>query len=200
MITLTEAAIQKICEIIEAKNQQGYALRLRISGRGTTEFHYEFRFINEAEKLPDDIVLDMGPFKLIVDGASAPNLEGTVIDFGGLGGERGLRIENPNSVWDDPVALAVANVVEYQINPGIRAHGGYVELIDVKDGVVTITMNGGCQGCGMAAFTLRMSIERMIREAVPEIQEIVDVTEHAAGTSPFYRAAASGASPLANSG
>jgi Fe-S cluster biogenesis protein NfuA len=83
----------------------------------------------------------------------------------------------------------VQDVLDEQINPGVAAHGGYVELIDVQDDNIYIRMGGGCQGCGAADVTLKMGIERLIREQVPQVREILDTTDHAGGTNPYYTAA-----------
>ena len=72
------------------------------------------------------------------------------------------------------------------VAPMIAAHGGRIALVEVRENVAYLEMSGGCQGCGMARVTLRHGVERMIREAVPEIAGIVDVTDHAAGTRPYY--------------
>ena len=80
----------------------------------------------------------------------------------------------------------VQDLVDTSINPAIAAHGGYVELIDVKDNVVYLQMGGGCQGCGAADITLKAGIERLIKEELPEIEEVLDATDHAAGTNPYY--------------
>lgn len=198
VITMTEAARRKIAEIMEARGQHGCALRLQIVGRGVDEFKYDLRFVETDSVGADDTMLDMEQFRVAIDPGSAPNLAGTVIDFRVLDdGGGGLLIDNPNPVWTDPTSRTVAAVVEKHINPGVRAHGGNVNLIDVKDGVVTITMSGGCQGCGLAAMTLRYGIEQMIREAVPSIREVVDVTEHAAGKNPFFPSEPDGRAPSA---
>jgi len=81
----------------------------------------------------------------------------------------------------------VKYLIDHQINPGVAAHAGFVELIEVKDDTVYIRLGGGCQGCGAADFTLRQGIEAIIRREVPEIRRILDVTDHAAGTNPYYR-------------
>lgn len=80
----------------------------------------------------------------------------------------------------------VEQLLAGEINPAIAAHGGVVHLVDVKDNVVYIQMGGGCQGCGMADVTLRQGIETAIRNAVPEVGDILDVTDHAAGRNPYY--------------
>ncbi|MFQ5896968.1 MAG: NifU family protein [Candidatus Methylomirabilia bacterium] len=72
------------------------------------------------------------------------------------------------------------------INPAVGMHGGYVELLDVKDNTAFIRMGGGCQGCGMADVTLKQGIERLIFEEVPEITEVLDVTDHGSGNNPYY--------------
>jgi Fe/S biogenesis protein NfuA len=77
-------------------------------------------------------------------------------------------------------------LLETSINPAVGGHGGYVELIDVKDNTVYIQMMGGCQGCGMADVTLKAGIERLIKDEIPEVTEVLDVTDHAAGANPYY--------------
>lgn len=63
-----------------------------------------------------------------------------------------------------------------------------VSLADVKDNMVYLQMGGGCQGCGMADVTLKQGIEMMISEEVPELVDIIDVTDHAAGQNPYFGA------------
>jgi Fe/S biogenesis protein NfuA len=196
MITVTDAARNKLIEIMNAKGQHGSALRLRITGRGSDEFNYDLRFVEMETCADDDARIDLEGLTLLIDGETAQHLPGTVIDFGGLAAG-GLKIDNPNPVWEDATAAAVAMVIAKQINPGIKAHGGTINLVDVKEDVAYITMNGGCQGCGMAAVTLKLGIDRMIREAVPSIREVVDTTEHTQGKNPFFAAMANGQSPLA---
>ena len=62
-----------------------------------------------------------------------------------------------------------------QIRPMLQADGGDVELIDVNDGVVSLKLTGACDGCPMAAMTLKMGIERILTEQVPEVKEVVAV-------------------------
>jgi len=87
---------------------------------------------------------------------------------------------------DLEILLAVQEVLDRQANPAIAAHGGHVRVTDVQDGVVSMLMSGGCQGCAASAATLRGGVETMIRAAVPEVRDIIDVTNHAAGETPFY--------------
>ena len=90
------------------------------------------------------------------------------------------------SAEDSQIKSKIQEIFDAQINPAIAAHGGVVDLIDVKGGVVYVRMGGGCQGCGMANVTLRQGIEVAIREKITGVKEILDVTDHASGSNPYY--------------
>ena len=80
----------------------------------------------------------------------------------------------------------VQELIENMINPAVAGHGGFVDLIDVKDNKVYLQMGGGCQGCGAADVTLKSGIERLIKEELPEVEEVLDTTDHASGANPYY--------------
>jgi Fe/S biogenesis protein NfuA len=82
----------------------------------------------------------------------------------------------------------VQELIDTTINPAVAGHGGYVELIDVQDNRVYLQMGGGCQGCGAADVTLKSGIERLIKEELPEVTEVLDTTDHSSGTNPYYTA------------
>ena len=84
------------------------------------------------------------------------------------------------------LADRVKQVLETRVNPAVASHGGQISLVDVDDADVYLELGGGCQGCGMARVTLKQGVEKMLREAIPDIGEIHDVTDHAAGTNPYY--------------
>ena len=86
----------------------------------------------------------------------------------------------------EEIKKKIQSVLDGEINPAVAAHGGWVELIDVKKNEVFIKMGGGCQGCGMADVTLKQGVEKSIRQAVPEIGAIMDTTDHATGRNPYY--------------
>jgi len=90
---------------------------------------------------------------------------------------------------DDVLYERVADLFESQVNPMVARHGGRVELIDVQDAVVMVRMAGGCQGCGMADVTLRQGIEAMLQQHVPDVKGVVDITDHTAGSNPYFAAA-----------
>ncbi len=198
IVIVTDAAREKIREIMEMQNITGRgAIRVGISGRGPAGFNYSMSLEEDAQPAEGEVVQDEGEFKILIEGASLDKLRGASIDFVGqlVGG--GFKIDNPNSVWDDPLAAEIQQLIDSQINPGVASHGGYVELLDVKDNRVFVRMGGGCQGCGMADVTLKQGIEALITEEVPGIRQVVDTTDHASGTNPYYQPAKGGQSPFA---
>src|SRR5882762_10887836 len=108
------------------------------------------------------------------------------------GGHQAVVIEPAaagSATADDALYERVADLFESQVNPMVARHGGRVELIDVQDAVVMVRMGGGCQGCGMADVTLRQGIEAMLQQHVPEVKGIVDITDHTAGSNPYFATA-----------
>jgi len=197
MLTITDAAKKKVLAILEGEDQKDLALRVAIRGRGPGGFRYELQFVGAGERGAEDTVVKAGGFDVLVDPDSAPNLKGATVDFLDGVTESGFKIDNPNPLWTDPKAQAVQEVIDTQINPGVASHGGHVALLDVKDNIAYIALGGGCQGCGMVDVTLKQGIEVLLKEAVPEIRQVIDTTDHAAGKNPFYQPSKGGTSPFA---
>lgn len=95
----------------------------------------------------------------------------------------------PKPGLDTPEGRAIKEILETRINPSVAAHGGHISLIDVVGPRAYIRMEGGCQGCGMANATLKDGVEVEIKKEVPSIQQVLDVTDHAEGTNPYYQSA-----------
>jgi Fe/S biogenesis protein NfuA len=196
MIHLSEGARRKILDLMSKEQRQDLALRFGIEGRGPGGFRYRLGFVPRSERSEGDQEIDGGGFVFLIDAVSAPSLEGVEIDYVETLQESGFKIDNPNSPWTDPKAREVQRVLDQDINPAVASHGGYVVLHDVQGDVALIELHGGCQGCGMAAVTLRQGIEVRIKEMVPGIREVVDVTDHARGANPYYASTEGGHSPL----
>jgi Fe/S biogenesis protein NfuA len=198
IVIVTDAAREKIREIMEMQNISGRgAIRVGIAGRGPAGFNYAMSLEEDAQPAEGEAVQDEGEFKILLEGANLEKLRGASIDFVGqlVGG--GFKIENPNSVWDDPLAAEIQALIDAEINPGVASHGGFVELLDVKDSRVFVRMGGGCQGCGMASVTLKQGVEVLIKQQFPQIEAVVDSTDHAGGENPYYQPAkGGGASPF----
>ena len=199
IVTITDVARQKILEIMDNQGIRGRgAIRVQIQGRGPGGWNYGMALEEDAEAEPGDAVQDEGDFKVLVGPDTLDNLRGATVDFVGqlMGG--GFKIENPNPVWSDPLAQGVQDLIDGQINPGVASHGGHVELLDVKDNKVYVRMGGGCQGCGMASVTLTQGVEALLKQTYPQIEAVVDTTNHAGGSNPYYQPAKGAAGPGAS--
>jgi Fe/S biogenesis protein NfuA len=186
LLTVTEAAQEKIRSVIEDQGMEVEGLRVSISGRSASAFEYGLGL--EVEPNLDDIVIDCGDFKVLVDPESAENLQGAIIDYVEDLNSSGFKVDNPNTpTWDNPKAQAIQQLIDERINPAVASHGGQIDLLDVTDDSIYIHMGGGCQGCGMANVTLKHGIEGMIQEHFPEIKHIIDTTDHASGENPYYQ-------------
>jgi len=90
---------------------------------------------------------------------------------------------------DDEIRAVVQDLLDHETNPSIASHGGKISIVEVKDRNLYIEMSGGCQGCAASQLTLRQGFELMVRRVAPEVVDIIDATDHASGTKPFYKQA-----------
>ena len=191
MITFTEQARERVLAFMEMEDDE-LVVRIEVLDSSPLAPRYDLALIEADERGEADETLDAGGFGLVVDPESAVLLEGATVDWVETIQGSGFKVENPNikpigeATPAGPLADRVKHVIEYQINPSIAGHGGAVTLVDVRDDVIYLQMQGGCQGCGMAAVTLAQGIKRILLETLPEIRDIVDVTNHDAGASPYY--------------
>ena len=201
MLTFTPQAREQVLQAIEEESKDGLALRVAIAGRGPAGFRYSLDLVGPGENADDDVLLEEEGFQVYVGKDSVEKLEGATIDFVQRLQESGFKFDNPNSVWSSEMAQAVQEVIDSKINPGIASHGGTVELLDVKDDIAYISFGGGCQGCGMVDVTLKQGVQVMLKEAVPDLIDVLDTTDHAAGTNPYYVGdQEQGVSPVADGG
>ena len=92
----------------------------------------------------------------------------------------------PSAAGD--LATAAQHILDAEINPAIAAHRGRVTVAGVAGGWIRVRLEGGCQGCSLAEVTLRQGIEPMLRTRLPGMTGLADVTDHEAGTQPFFSA------------
>lgn len=198
IIAITDAAREKILEVRAAEPEADtLALWISVTGESGGAYTYDMSFRPLDDARETDVVQHHDDLSVVVDGDSAAALAGATLDFGAAG----MVMQNPNKPaprsaaprpeadLSSPVAQAVLTVLEDQINPAIAAHGGRADLVAVEDSIAYLRLSGGCQGCGLASVTLSQGIEVAILDAVPEITEVVDVTDHASGTNPYFEAA-----------
>jgi Fe/S biogenesis protein NfuA len=193
MLTVTESARKKVIETLEQEGRKGQGLRVTAQSGGCSGLQYSLNFV-EGDGPPDDVVVPVEGFRLHLDPVSASVLEGGTIDYLETLQGAGFKIDTPKASEatppakpQGPQAEAVEKLLEEVINPGVSSHGGWVSLVDVKDNVVFLRLGGGCQGCGMVDVTLKQGIEGIIKDQLPEIVAVYDVTDHADGKNPYYQ-------------
>jgi Fe/S biogenesis protein NfuA len=205
VLTITADARATVLEVLANESEsEALALWLEISGEHDGAYAYDMYFQALADASGGDVVQHDDDLPVVVPQGSVERLQGATLDFvTDASGEGGLVIVNPNTPpaptlgglaggdvdLSDPLARQVVSVLEEQVNPSIAAHGGRADLVAVADASVYLRLSGGCQGCGMAKATLSQGIEVILREAIPELVNIVDVTDHADGTNPYYEPA-----------
>lgn len=193
LLTLTDEAVTAVLGIrADEPDADDLALTVAISGVKNLEFVYELTFIPVEDATDDDVLQRFGDLSVITRADSVDRLQGASINVR----DGGLAIDNPTSpsppmgsspgTVDGPVADRIRQVLEDQVNPAIAAHGGFAELVNVENDTAYLRMGGGCQGCGLAEVTLSQGIAVAIQDAVPEINHVVDVTDHESGTDPYY--------------
>jgi Fe/S biogenesis protein NfuA len=198
VLTITDPAREKILELrAQEDDPDGLGLRIEVTGVQGVEYTYDLTFdpVSDADPDSGDLVEEQGPLPVIIPSESIDALRGATLDLPTTSGQAGLVLRNPNR--PDPLSGAhleltgtveekVRQLLDQQINPALAMHGGYAGLERVEDDVAYVIMGGGCQGCAVSAMTLREGISRSIREAVPEIREVVDTTDHSQGENPYY--------------
>jgi len=196
VLTMTPEAIEAVLGIrAQEPDASDLALSLGITGVRGPAFTYELTFIPVVDAADNDVVQRFGDLPLVVRANSVARLEGSTITVH----DGGLSIDNPNSAspkiptggagLTGPIAEQVSTLLETRINPAIASHGGFAELVAVEGDTAFLRLGGGCQGCGLASVTLRQGIEVAIKEAIPEIVNVVDVTDHASGENPYFESA-----------
>ena len=198
VLTVTEPAQEKILELRAQEDEpEGLGLRIEVTGVRGVEYTYDLTFdpVADADTGAGDVVEQQGGLAVIIPANSLDALAGATLDLPSSGGQAGLVLRNPNR--PDPLSGAhlelsgtvderVQQLLDQQINPSLAMHGGFAALDRVEGDKVYVTMGGGCQGCAVSAMTLREGIARSIQEAIPEVAEVVDVTDHALGENPYF--------------
>ena len=173
-------------------------LRVEARTNGTSKFSYSMKLIGKDEILPEDVCVKNGDLDVVVDLQSAEYLKGVTIDYEDRIVKSGFKFVNPNNPQTPrigegprpdltgPLAERVQRLIDTELNPAVAAHGGEMSLLGVRDNKVYLSFGGGCHGCGMVDMTLKQGVETRIKELVPEIQEVVDSTDHSTGENPYY--------------
>ena len=198
MIQLTDTAREKIQSLVDAEVVRDPALRIALAAgdtpRSPLERQYAISLVEREDKEKTEIAINLEGIRVLLNLDTSNLLGGATVDWG----DDGFSVETPKPKRPavparegtpgitGPLADRVQAVLDELVNPRIAAHGGAVELVDVSDDTIYVRMSGGCQGCSASAATLRQGVERMVKDEVPEVREVVDLTDHEAGANPYY--------------
>lgn len=215
MLTFTERARDVLRTYLDQNEGELDTLRITVHGSPAAP-RYELTLVASEELGEGDVEVEAPDISVVAPSEDAPLLQGATVDYvervnesgfeirtspaaeaaavgaggngGGAGPGAGAAAGRSGAPPTGPLAEKVLEVLDSQINPAIASHGGQIHLVDVRDTELFIEMSGGCQGCAMSRMTLRQGVERMIRQSVPEVTEIHDVTDHASGENPYFEA------------
>jgi Fe/S biogenesis protein NfuA len=198
LLQITDGARREV-ESYRTGHSDGEQLALwtEVTGVSGEDYTYNLSLRPAKDAGPRDVIEQHEDLSVVIPSGSIDKLRGAIIDLVGDLSSGGLIVENPNSpspaVEDLPplelngtVSERVTQVLAQQINPGIALHGGKAELAGIEGSTVYLRLSGGCQGCGLAGVTLKKGVEVAIKRSVPEVAEVVDVTDHASGMNPYF--------------
>ena len=197
MIKITDSAKEQISSAL-AQQEGKTILRVEAQTNGTSEFSYGMKLIGEDEVTEEDTLVDHGTVKIAIAPKSTEYLKGATIDYEDQIVRSGFKFDNPNKPevpelgagpradLSGPVAERIQRLFDTELNPAVASHGGEIHFHGVQDNKVYLSFGGGCHGCGMVDVTLKQGVEQRIRELIPEVEEIIDTTDHATGENPFY--------------
>ncbi len=196
IVEITDDALTQILDIRSREDEpDSLRLRIEVTGSRGVDYVYDLSFEVVDDGHDDDLTYEIDGLRVAVPAESAPKLEGSVLDLPGNPMQGGLVLRNPNR--PNPLEGAdleltgdlpekVTQLLEQSINPSLAAHGGFASLVGVEETKVYLAMGGGCQGCSLSAATMVEGITVAMTEALPEVTEVIDVTDHQAGDNPFY--------------
>lgn len=201
---ITPAALEQVLAVRAAEDDPGsLALRIEVVGVNGTDYTYDLSFDSVDAAAADDHRQSFSggseggaDLVLLVPAQSVPKLTGATLDLPTTEGQSGLVIRNPNRpnplleieglTLTGDAAEKIQQLLVESVNPSLAAHGGFATLVGVDGERAYLTMGGGCQGCSLSQATMVQGIAAAITEAIPEITEVIDATDHSAGDNPFY--------------
>lgn len=193
MIEITEPAQEYLRELLVKQDCEDIAIRVFVLDGGTPKAETCLAFCRPGEEQEDDERVEYQGFSAFIEQKSLNYLEDALVDFSkdSMGGQ--LTIKAPNSrmpkiTGDSPLGDRVNYILYNQINPGLASHGGHVTLEELTDdNIVVLRFGGGCQGCGMVDATLKDGVEKTLKEQLPQISEVRDVTDHSMRENAYYK-------------
>lgn len=191
-VTITDSAQEYLRDLLAKQDCEGIAIRMFVSNPGTPNAETCIAYCRPGEEKEGDVAMELDGLKAYFEGRSIPYLDEARVDYSSdkMGGQLTIRAPNsrmPKVTDDSPIEDRINYVLYSDVNPGLASHGGQVSLVEVtEDKYAVLKFGGGCQGCGMVDMTLKEGVEKTLKEKIPELAGVKDITDHTDKSQAYY--------------
>ncbi|WP_425559316.1 Fe-S biogenesis protein NfuA [Kistimonas scapharcae] len=191
-IDITESAQDYLRELLDKQSVEGIGVRLFVTQPGTPHAETCLAYCKPGEHKETDLKIELEKFDVWIEAESEEYLEEAIVDYATdrMGGQLTIKAPNaktPKIGEDSSLDAKINYYLTTEINPGLASHGGMVQLVEIDEGVAILQFGGGCQGCGMVDVTLKDGVEKTLKERIPELVGVRDVTDHSNRDNAFYK-------------
>lgn len=182
-LSITDSAREQINNKLQSANALK-GVQLIVEPTSPLKANYQLEFVESPPE--SSIQFEVAGILVFSERKNVSYLEGTIIEINEDGDLEArnpqLSISKLSGSLEDQIQL----MLDEQVNPMLASHGGNVMLEGIKDSAAYVRFGGGCQGCSMIDTTVKQGVEVMLKEAIPELVGVFDVTDHSEGESPFF--------------
>lgn len=193
MIDITDTALNHFRQLLAQQGDEFLGVRIATVSGGTPAGDVQLAFAEQSDLTGKELLVEYDGLNVYIDHSSAPFLDGAELDFltNDTGGELNIKAPKLRGVVpaeDAPLIERIRYLIEAKVNPQLASHAGFVTVESLTaDNDLLLRFGGRCNGCGMANVTMKQGVETTIREAFPEIREVLDATDHSTGENPYFK-------------
>ncbi|MBB6521531.1 Fe-S biogenesis protein NfuA [Pseudoteredinibacter isoporae] len=191
-VDFTPSAQSYLAELLSKQDCEGIGIRMFVSNPGTPQAETCIAYCRPGEEQEGDIPVPLEGFTAHFEGRSIPFLAEAKVDYSAdkMGGQLTIRAPNskmPNVSDDSPLEDKINYILYNDINPGLASHGGEVSLVELtEDKYAVLRFGGGCQGCASVDMTLKDGVEATLKDKLPELAGVRDITDHSDRSQAYY--------------
>ncbi|WLF84472.1 Fe-S biogenesis protein NfuA [Moraxella sp. ZY210820] len=196
-LLITPSAQEYLKELLAKQETDGIGVRIFVENAGTPRAECCMAYSTPDERVETDYRQEYADFTAFIDLPSIPYLLDAVIDYNKdrFGGQLTFRAPNskvPRVGPDASIEERITYVLQAEINPSLAGHGGSCMLVEVRDDethglTAVLKFGGGCQGCSAIDVTLKQGVETTLKEFVPELQHVIDQTDHSQSEGAYFK-------------
>ena len=192
-IKITKSAEKYLDDLLDNQGEDTIGIKIFVTEPGSPRAETCIAYAKQEDDLSGYTVKTGFKFPLYLEEISLKFIEDAKVDYSPdkFGGNLTIKVPNaklPQIASDGSIEEKINYVLYSEINPGLAAHGGEVLLVEVVDEkTAVLQFGGGCQGCGMVDLTLKDGVERTLLEKIPELNKILDVTDHSYRENAYYK-------------